>query len=408
MITSLFLFFLLALKACAYLEVISSDQDTQNRELRRFGFWSWRDRPIELFSCTSTSDCGGGHYCSAGQCRKFGDCGTVFDCRNPENTYSVTECTGPLKFKCDDEGKCGRDCGIPCENGTGGFQCVLDPCSIAEDSCETKSFKSCLADYCRSCYPLVFNAAGNYEECTGPDIIPNNSTCSRSSDCDDEQYCSFGECRSFGKCSKDVDCFNPDNFYPIIECVGPISCDDSGMCGRTCTGSFCPDDKPPDYTCSSQCADLRETCDETFEFCMDDNCGGCNAIAFDDSGTQVCTVTECANSLDCRDKLQYCAGGKCLFNGSCETDLDCKNPNNVYSSIDCVGVLWCDSGTCGIECGPSICAHGGPPVNCFAQPCAVTQCDEDHAFCIDDYCNGCDAIFLDEAGREVCNGGPSP
>jgi hypothetical protein len=122
----------------------------------------------------------------------------------------------------------------------------------------------------------------------------------------------------------------------------------------------------------------------------------------DASGTQVCTVAQCASSLDC-GVWEYCAGGKCLEMGGCTTELDCRNPNNMYPGIACVGVLQCDAGMCGKECGPG-CAHGGPPVNCFARPCSVVRCDEDHDYCLDDYCNGCGTVFLDAAGNEVCTG----
>jgi hypothetical protein len=284
--TKLFLFLLLtqtlaSLGGNTFLET----QDQSNRELPSFGICCLPRPDTEETSCASSSDCEVKQYCSAGQCRGFGDCASDFDCRNPGNMYSVMECTGPLK--CNDEGNCGRECGNPCENGTGGFQCLVQPCSNAKNTCET-TFVSCLNDYCRGCDPLVFDAAGNHEECTGNVVVSN--ICASTSDCGEGYYCSFGECREFGQCSNKVDCFNPENEYVSIHCTGGVISCESETCVIACGGSSCPDDQPPVDNCSSPCSDLKNACKEKYAFCMDDNCGGCNAIALDASGTQVCIV----------------------------------------------------------------------------------------------------------------------
>jgi hypothetical protein len=54
----------------------------------------------------------------------------------------------------------------------------------------------------------------------------------------------------------------------------------------------------------------------------------------------------------------------------------------------------------------SFCPNGDE-VNCYAQPCDVTQCNEPYVTCVDNYCGGCHAVFTDAAGNQVCDGSSS-
>jgi len=67
---------------------------------------------------------------------------------------------------------------------------------------------------------------------------------------------------------------------------------------------------------------------------------------------QKCSL-KCANSTS-----QYCSQSDdavpfavCRDMGSCFTDADCNDPNNVYPVILCVGTITCEEGTCVKRCG---------------------------------------------------------
>lgn len=348
--------------------------------------------------CEDSSDCGDEQYCGAGICQAYGYCRSELDCRNPDNLYPVIECTGPLV--CDDFAfTCGRICGPSCEDGTEGVACERSPCDVADSIC-SNDFVSCQTDYCGECSALVFDAAGHPEEC----FLPGPVSCSQTSDCGEDEYCSSGTCTAKGKCSSEADCFNPDNLYPVIECVGPIGCDDDGQCGRTCTGSFCPDDEPTVQCLLAPCTAIALSCNETIANCVDDYCGGCNAYVFDAAGFQICEEpTTCSSASDCGSD-EYCAAGECLPNGKCEKDLDCLNPSNSYPLPACVGVIGCESDKkCGIQCGTSFCPPGSNEVKCFVNPCDFPpSCQESWEYCTPNYCDGeCGVILFDAAGNEV-------
>ena len=61
-----------------------------------------------------------------------------------------------------------------------------------------------------------------------------------------------------------------------------------------------------------------------------------------------------------------------------------------------------------VQCGDQFyCAHGTPPVNCFADPCAVApECPESET-CVSNYCRGCYAEFYDNYGYVVCTNSES-
>jgi hypothetical protein len=69
----------------------------------------------------------------------------------------------------------------------------------------------------------------------------------------------------------------------------------------------------------------------------------------------------------------------------CVTGKDC--PNNNY----------CDAGKCVAFDAPC----PTPVVNCVASPCSVSTCISPSK-CYDNYCGGCNAIFVDDTGTRVC------
>ena len=231
------------------------------------------------------------------------------------------------------------------------------------------------------------------------------STCLQDDDCTGEgEYCAQGTCREAGTCGGSVlDCKNPANVFPIIECVGYMECNADGSCGIECSGSFCPNNDQVE--CFARPCDVT-TCEEPYVSCVDDYCGGCNTIFFNATGHQVCAEEEASTCLqddDCTGEGEYCAQGTCREAGTCgDSVLDCKNPANVFPIIECVGYMECNAdGSCGIECSGSFCPNNDQ-VECFARPCDVTTCEEPYVSCVDDFCGGCNTIFFNATGHQVC------
>lgn len=361
-------------------------------------------------NCVSNKDCEDNSYCAAGQCLTMGSCETEWDCRNPSNSYAIIECVGPIL--CDKKKECRRECGPLCPDGSFGVECDVDPCSVANETCRG-NFTSCQTESCGGCSALVFDDTGKHELCTEKPKTP----CTSTTDCGDWEYCSNGVCTESGKCSSDADCFNPENIYATILCIGPVSCDKQlGQCGRTCSDSDCPDGQAPTQCLVAPCDVIESPCKDEVASCVDSYCGGCNAYAFDKAGYQVCKgnpsdsnnpsgsdEASCSSAKDCAQD-EYCAGGECLPDGQCNADIDCRNPDNMYALAACVGVIGCyEGGTCGIECGGSFCPPGSVEAKCMTSPCASPpKCQESWEYCIDDTCNGeCGVILLDAAGNEV-------
>lgn len=118
----------------------------------------------------------------------------------------------------------------------------------------------------------------------------------------------------------------------------------------------------------------------------------------------------CSSNMDCNSTM-YCAAGECLEMGSCETNMDCRNPSNLHFVDQGSGPLICleHNKQCGLEC--PVCEDGLKPAD---QQCDVVPCDITDTICrwtnfVDscqnDYSNGCNALVFDEAGyHELCIG----
>jgi hypothetical protein len=65
---------------------------------------------------------------------------------------------------------------------------------------------------------------------------------------------------------------------------------------------------------------------------------------------------------------------------------------------DCLKDHYCDKGKCVALNKPC----PTPLLNCFAEPCSVATCTSPSK-CYDDYCGGCNAIFVDKTGTRICN-----
>ena len=186
-------------------------------------------------TCNETSDCKPGYYCAtSGKCQKPGQCATDDDCQNPSNDFP----------------------------GNGDPYCFSE-CEISEGTCLT------------ACEGADFP----------PDVPNSSSECANDKACGDGKFCVRGECQKHGACVEDMDCKNPSNSYITTKCIGYVSCNE-GACARTCSSSGCPDGKS-EVRCFAQ--PCRAPCPESV-VCVDDYCGGCNAIHFDAAGHRVCRV----------------------------------------------------------------------------------------------------------------------
>lgn len=67
------------------------------------------------------------------------------------------------------------------------------------------------------------------------------------------------------------------------------------------------------------------------------------------------------------------------------------------TGTNCLSTQYCDVDKC--VAYNATCAN---PVNCVASPCSVSTCTE-KSKCYNNYCGGCNAIFVDSTGTRVCN-----
>jgi hypothetical protein len=106
--------------------------------------------------------------------------------------------------------------------------------------------------------------------------------------------------------------------------------------------------------------------------------------------------------------LQLKSGVQYLINGSLDTASTLKIPvltagscgyNRPISQLTKADrqFLVTRYNCCGKTCA---CVNGKAPVNCFADPCQVTDCPA--GTCTANYCGGCNAEFFDDTGALVC------
>ncbi|CAJ1959186.1 unnamed protein product [Cylindrotheca closterium] len=400
-------------------------------------------------TCNSTADCeAGAEYCSDGACAPIGFCQTEVDCYNEQNDFSSDDCSGYLECNAN---QCSKTCnGAACKPGSSLLDlfCPSVMCDI--QNCE--GAVSCVNNNCGECNIFYFDAKGS-RICDNDDSLSSGPgvaepvPCSSNSDChvniDDEDkidsitnimqldtrapaaqpYCAAGFCAAPGTCSTDEDCVNPSNDYGIIECVGPIVCQE-GQCTRDCdTGSMCKEGATPVNCLVDPCTVTG--CPESTG-CVSDYCGGgCDAIHFDVAGNvlEECvkepfTLPEsCTQDKDCNDDTSgavpthYCSAGSCEAMGFCTDTTDCLNPSNEVNFVACTGYHQCTNGECGHVCSNE--EHC-----CFvAAKCTAEELEAcpDAVTCVKDNCNdsgdhcgaGTGSFYFDISGNSICASSPS-
>jgi hypothetical protein len=112
-------------------------------------------------------------------------------------------------------------------------------------------------------------------------VVEENSSllkCANNEACDDDMFCSQGNCQKLGLCVEDIDCHNPSNSYKNTKCRGHVTCQQGA-----CTG--CAEGVEGVQCLVQPCSE--STCPESV-VCVDDYCGACHFVHFDAAGYQVC------------------------------------------------------------------------------------------------------------------------
>jgi hypothetical protein len=355
---------------------------------------------IEPLLCESHSDCPTGRdgsFCASdGICETIGGCAVPDDCFLDANQgYAVALCFGEME--CNE-----RTCGMNCSGGSDAlFGCMTsDDCFEPGNYCTTNGI-------CRpggACFDAAdCNMSDNLFmaiECVGKFFCDNNTCgkecggfpeepvmslpepfagCTTSADCPGEmEFCAGNDtCLPFGGCDREGDCINPDNEIMMIACVGTVTCDAGGMCGKIC-----------------DTLQMKEPVATVFPEVP--------AVSID--------VLQCRSDADCIttsttraavDADSYCAQGVCTKQGSCFVDEDCINPSNVlFSDKKCMGYLHCtEMGMCDRVCG-EMCKNGSRSVECFANPCDTQALCEWAVSCQMTTCDGaCNALYFSSDGE---------
>jgi len=278
--------------------------------------------------CETDKDCGEQQYCAGGVCLDYETCREDKDCLEPSNIWFAPACAGPTTCK---DGSCGKTCDTFCKSNEecgeqqycNGNVCLDHTTCRGENDCLNKSniwpqdkcigpitcednscTKNCDDEMCANNCKFWYNGCNtckcsvdntnevewctekqcsNFEEAYCREYIKDaEDDCKSDKDCGLNQYCSANVCRDYSTCSKDVDCLNPSNFWGEEKCIGFNKCLD-GSCQRTC-GYHCEDKSEPMQCLVAPC---KETvCDGMV--CLNDYCGGCNAIVFDWAGNEIC------------------------------------------------------------------------------------------------------------------------
>ncbi|XP_076807262.1 kielin/chordin-like protein [Clavelina lepadiformis] len=133
--------------------------------------------------------------------------------------------------------------------------------------------------------------------------------------------------------------------------------------------------------------------------CTNKYCGGCMAVFTDESGNQLSDYECCygQNHVPCIG--DPCEEAKCPGRPEAvciPTRCRCgykfvDSEKNVLTSQQCSGIN-----------APRECPSSKPPHLCFIRPCKIRRCPAvPTAECVDDYCDGCKAIFLDDKGNAL-------
>jgi len=241
------------------------------------------ERDLQARTCASDMECGPGTFCSEGLCRLHGTCGTAFDCINPSNMFMRPRCQG---YDTCTAGKCQFDCSMvsSCPNNDA-VSCFASPCEVGMCS---EPYASCVDNNCGGCTSIYFAPDGS-QACA----FAEDSVCTSDAECEPGYFCSEEECIPYGYCRSRLDCQNPDNLYLrniTVLCLGYHDCDsDTAQCQFMCGETNCPNND--EETCEPELCN-SVGCDEPYEHCFVDNCGGCKPVYISGSGRQVCQDIE--------------------------------------------------------------------------------------------------------------------
>ena len=405
--------------------------------------------------CASSEDClGADEYCSSDFiCRENGSCTYVEDCKNIDNMFDMIECVGTLTCENNFCGKicdgnesspsptvtmCARsdDCSDMEYCGSGGNCLEIGNCNLNGDCLNPENSPFPIALCLGSLECQEGACTMNCGEAV-PSTEQNTTTlCSSNSGCD-AGYCAQGTCLENGRCLSDLDCKNPNHFFADIKCAGYQYCGTDGFCTRDC-GVACAPGKRETQCITTGCDTTDISSIPGAISCQADYCNDCEGIFFDAAGfvieesatvdnanvtgdessasnsTAEAPFISCTSDDDClypvprqraedgseiQQPMRYCAQGICMEQGSCLSDLDCKNPNHVFADIKCMGYQYCGTdGLCTRDCGVE-CPPGTGKTQCIATGCDIRNFSSvpGAVSCQSDYCY-CKGNFYDAAG----------
>ena len=154
-----------------------------------------------------------------------------------------------------------------------------------------------------------------------------------------------------------------------------------------------------------------ETCqDEISIGCTDPNGCNYNPFATNDDGscdyscfgcTDIAACNYNENAIIDNGSCDYSSCGGCMDEGACNFDPFAVIDDG-YCDYSCIGCM--DSTACNYDetaTIPSECDYG---VECFVSPCSVSESPGiDGAYCVDDYCQGCCALWYYSDGTLISN-----
>ena len=333
----------------------------------------WRRTVSVGDKCVTDRQCAIGQYCNGGFCARDGTCDTDMDCLLPKNRLSKDIRTLPGFIKCQKRpgmaGKCVKDItttGNDCPPDQQPLvQCAFSPCSATRCS---EGAVTCVDSACGSCLPIFFNSTGD-QVCIQDRSGDGSGTTPLSTD--------------------------PTRSIQPYD--GPTQ--------------WVPDDQPTnDQTTNDQTTNDQTTNDQTTNDLITDNQDSVvqlgsptdtNDDTTDSTTYDVSRGTPCASDSVCGSSM-YCAAGTCMRYGTCNSNVDCKNPSNdltrILSGTTRSGVITCEANRCVSDESGDICPAGSDSIFCVASPCEFSKCAES-VQCVDSACGGCQAIHFDAAGN---------
>jgi hypothetical protein len=230
--------------------------------------------------------------------------------------------------------------------------CETEPVNCFQPPCEATPCDvegaTCVDDYCGGCNAIWTDAEGN--PVCGTVTVDCSTVKCAAAQCQDGEVAVVPEGKCCETCQKEtVDC-------AAVSCLA-VECQE-GQYIVTPEGECCP-----------QCADQPAECAQM----------------------------ECAEPLCIEGTLPTYVEGECCQ--QCKpAEMDCSTVRCASPNCGKDQVAFQPEGQCCLQC-----KEGCDEVQCFADPCSVSECDVKGAICTSNYCGGCNAIWTLDGELVECN-----